>query len=216
MKKGIIFILSGGLFGFLGSLIGYRVAKKKYLLMADMEIESMKANQPKHDESLLKLYGITPEKRKELDAKKPKEKKPVDIISKEHQTHVDYAKPYAPTVENPKNPVVKPGSEVCLITEQEFEDSEYTPQSLYYYAKDRVIADVDGNAIANYKELIGPEELWKKDVCGGAYAAYVKNNTSEIDYEVLYRDEKWENIASPTQKSARFTELNSESDEDDK
>ena len=60
------------------------------------------------------------------------------------------------------------------------------------------------------------EELWKNAVCGEPQVAYIQNDTSEMVYEVLYSENTWDEIASPLQKSARFNELNSESNEDGK
>lgn len=217
MKKIFSFVLTAGLFGFLGSLAGYKIAKKKYLELADKEVESIKSTQKKHDENLLNLYGITPEIKAKIDSnsKRKEKKEPNKVDEKEHKTVVDYAKKYSPTVENPINPVIMPTKELVLISEQEFAESDYKTESVYYY-EDGVIADVDGNIIKNYKELIGPEKLWRKYLNGENNAVYVRNDNDRMVYEILYSEQKWEDIATPGQKSERLMELDSESNEDRK
>ena len=216
MKKIVLFILTGGLFGFLGSLAGYNVAKKKYLAVADKEVESIKSTQKKHDENLLAFYGITPESKNKIDDEKKKLKdkqKPVQVDEKEHKTVVDYAKQYLPTVENPKNPVITSMKEIVLISEQEFAESDYEAQTVYFH-EDGVVADTDANAIKNYKEVIGPDKLWRPQLNAKNDAVYVRNDNDKTVYEILYSEQKWEEIATPSQKSGRLTELDSESNED--
>ena len=217
MKKVVLFILTGGLFGFLGGLVGYQVAKKKYLLVADKEVDSIKATQKKHDENLLTLYGITPDIREKMDTKSKRKDKSesIKVDEKEHKTVVDYSKPYSPTVENPKNPVLTPSKELVLISEQEFAESDYNCETVYYHMDD-VVADSDGNIVKNYKEMIGPDGLWKPNLNSENSAVYVRNDKTKTVYEILYSEQKWEDIATPGQKSTRLDELDSESNEDDK
>lgn len=212
MKKSIIFIISGGLFGTLGGFIGYFISKKKYLAIADKEIASMKSVQKQHDQNILKLYGIKPKIEKE---EKPKQKPatPEKPINKKAKI-VDYTSQYAPPEEEKVISVTKIKNGIILIDETTFAESDYNYQSLQYYAEDRVVADMDDNCILQYLNLIGPADLWEKELRLDGRAVYIRNENSEMDYELLYKDDKWSDIATPNQKSAALLELDSKQDED--
>lgn len=220
MKNISITILFSSLFGIAGGFLGYFISKKKYLTLADKEIESMKKHQKEHDEYILKLYGIndkvqdkpTKETSKLLEGKgKPKKlqgEKPElsdaelqKKVIKNTKTIVDYTKPYAPTSEN---------LDIHIISDQLFDESTYNYQSVQFYAGDSIIADMDDNCIKNYAELIGPVNVWINELTGNGHAVYVRNENTEMDYEILYNEDKWENVASPSQKAAMFIELNSD------
>lgn len=215
MNKGVIFIISATLFGAAGTVAGYLIAKKKYLAVADREIESMKSVQKQHDENILKLYGIKQEPiKKETKTEKPKTK-PVDSVlspKKNNQKYVDYTHEYAPGEHSRESPV-RSTSGVYLISETAFAESEYNYQSLQYYDEDKVVADMDDNYIANYLKLIGPAELWEKELKLDGKAIYIRNDNTEMDYEILYENDRWSDIASPSQKSAALIELDSKQDE---
>jgi len=209
MNKGIIFIISGSLFGALGGFIGYFISKKKYLALADKEIASMKSMQKQHDENILKLHGIkvqTIKKEEKSETKTPKQAK------KNKNTYTDYTHEYAPKDKEPR--IYASRSGITLIDETTFAESDNNYQSLQYYSEDKVVADMDDNCISQYLNLIGPAELWETALKLDGRAVYIRNENSEMDYEILYKDDKWSDVATPTQKSAALTELDSKQDED--
>ena len=126
--------------------------------------------------------------------------------------YVDYTHEYAPGEHSRESPV-RSTSGVYLISETAFAESEYNYQSLQYYDEDKVVADMDDNYIANYLKLIGPAELWEKELKLDGKAIYIRNDNTEMDYEILYENDRWSDIASPSQKSAALIELDSKQDE---
>lgn len=218
MKKSIIFIIFGSLFSALGGFVGYFISKKKYLAIADKEIASMKSVQKQHDENLLKLYGVKPEIKKKSKPEPRTEltqeaKKPL-APNKIKQKYVDYTHEYAPN-NGEKNPsAFEKKTGIILISESTFAESDFNYQSLQYYDQDKVVADMDDNCILQYLDLIGPSELWEKELKLDGQAVYIRNENSEMDYELLYKNDKWSDAATPTQKSAALLELNSNQDED--
>lgn len=211
MNKTGTAVLFGGLFGILGCTIGYFIAKKRYLTLADKEIASIKAHQVDHDRYLLNLYGVklpnkeTTENKKAENDKKMAEYNKKDIENT--QKLVDYTKPYAPSEEIYNAPIK---SHIYLISDESFEESLNNYETLYYYNRDGVVSDNDDNCVNNFVGLIGPSELWLDKLISNGRAVYIRNDNLEMDYELLFKDESWDSVATPTQKAALFYEVDSD------
>lgn len=206
MKNVTVAILFSTLFGAIGGVAGYYIGKTKYLKVADKEIESMKIAQKSHDEFLKSTYGI---KTTSKDLPKQEIPQPAPEQKQNTKTHVDYAKLYAPDQNSPKR---DPG--VYLISDQEFDESENSYQSLLFYAGDNTIADTDDNCIPNYAKLIGSIDTWMHELLSNGRAIYIRNDATGIDYEVVCKEDKWSNVASPSQKAAVFAEVGDNTDDE--
>lgn len=237
MKKGVLVTLTGSIFAVAGFVAGWFASKYKYKKQASIEIESIKKSQDAHEEWLLKFYGVDKAKIK-LEGEKTTTPKLMQEENKDTGSDVRLdgrkikyhnqlpEEPLPPTkeeVEEYHNKVnhyneTQTGDKllpVRLISEQEYEESSNTYQQLYYY-NDGVIADTDNNRVNNFVKLIGPMELWSKkfDRRLKKPVVYVRNEETEIDYEILYCDQAWEDVATPSQKAAALHELDESADED--
>lgn len=231
MNKGVLFTLTAISFGGIGGLAGYLIARKKFFDLADREVESIKAKQAEHDKYLLGLYGI------KLDVNDEKPPLPTstatvtpntvkpsaDRLEKEKAARedkaafVDYSK-IANNYSKPEggsqrsNTPVSNNSDIYVITPDEFNESDYSYQTLLYYP-DGHVSDNDGNLVSNFVELIGNIDLW----CGyfdNLDAVYVRNDRTGTDYEILRQSNAWTDIASPDQKAASLNVSGKNEDDD--
>lgn len=215
MKKSLVVILTTLVTGPLGGYIGYTVAKKRYIGLADKEVASIKAMQQKHDEELIKQLKIEDQKPNPKVEVTPKEKpKPVTRIEKKQYSKIIKKEGYAgKEPQEPENPIIAfdgTGKEVhdinndiYLITDHEFNESQRSFELLYYYQRDGVIADTDNNRVNNYKELIGSDSIWLDEFDEeGKETVHVRNDKTEIDYEIILCHEAWMDVATPAQKAA--------------
>lgn len=217
MNTKVAVTLSSLVFGGIGFGVGYFISKRRYLMLADNEINSIKASQKSHDEWIKKFYGIGDQK---VEAEKIKEN-PIKINNptistitpatigpeedrlEEEKKYRDITKPYVPNKNIP-----------YLISSMEFNESSNPMRSLYYY-EDGYVTDIDSNVINNYAELIGPINLWIDNFTKkGKTIIYIRNDETEMDYEVIKCSECWMDIASPTQKALMLNV--SKTDDDNK
>ena len=194
MRKIITIVLISVLSLTIGFGSGFSFAKKKYIKLADREIASMKKNQELHDAYIKSQYS-------NID-KKPitKEK----IIPKKKIK--DLPKDLPNTIETFGYSSTGNGSPT-IITEDEFEFSKNICQTLYYYKEYCVISDADNNYIKNYPELIGTADIWLASLLANSKVIFIKNESQGMDYEILLRNAKWSDNASPTQRGILLSEL---------
>lgn len=196
--------LSGGASGY----IAYRLTRKKYEKLADEEIKSVISKQKVHEDWLLESYGIN-RNIEEPTKKEPVKASPITVVPSmvksgqdrldvEKKAYTNYAKKY--TTEEPTN------NDIYVITPEEFNGSTNASQTLYYYINDGVITDTDNNRINNYREVIGKESIWKNKFSNND-DLYIRNDNTEIDYEVLIKHENWSDEASDAQKAGVLLEV---------
>lgn len=164
-----------------GSVVTWQFLKKKYEIIAQEEIDSVKEalakkKEPKTVEEATKLAE---------DAKK----KPnvIEYAEKLHQEG------YIPEVEIEEPEEEEINLEPYVIPPDEFGEKEgYEEICLTYYA-DGVLADDDDRVIHNVNEIVGPEALNSF----GEYeddAVHVRNERLKCDYEILFDQRKYSDV----------------------
>ena len=177
--KNFAIFMAGGVSGF---MIAWFSLKTKYEKMADEEIASVKEAFSKS-----KRYIQTDKKESTIESPEASEahKKNKLTIKSEDRPIYDYSARYRsnsnekPKTEPKQDDILKP----YVITPEEFNNSEYECQTLFYYA-DHILADDDYNVIGDVEGSIGYSAL----AHFGDYeidSVYVRNDRLKIDFEVL-------------------------------
>lgn len=193
MKK-LIIAVGAALLGFGGGVyLGWYLGKKKYIDIADQEVESVKKR-------LTEYYtGKTEDKVEEKPAER-KEEAPKEE-TKTEKKYKNYAGKYqtgdagSRVVGTPedKKPVIISGppsvsdSDVYPITLDEFNKGTYEMQSLLYF-KDEVLTDEDLNPLLNARENVGEEYAEFFDVYESD-EIYIRNDILKIDFSII-KDER--------------------------
>lgn len=197
--KVISYVLCGLLGAAVGVAAGMQITKKKLTEKHEKEIASIKATRADHDEWLLKQYGIVRSKKPDSDNKnsqsKPQVAKMTDLRSSDIKDYHSAVAGYAVQGEAPK----LNNRDIVLISDEEYNESTNSYQTLHFFAGDGVVADADDNRIPNFEKMIGSITVWCK--FKDEQPVYVRNNITGIDYEIVYRKEKWYDVATPTQRT---------------
>ena len=209
--KSLIFAMLGlVLGGASGYYAGFAITKKKYIKLADEEVESVKKSLKEYYES---KDNISTGKQGhalehiENNTSVPEiiDKNSIDIDRLKKNTEQDsyekYAKKYKSSATKPKKvkkeePVaesVQENNYIYPLSPDEFADSELDVCTLNYYS-DGVLADDDYNVIKDINGTIGSEALsifdnHNKDV------VYIRNEKIGIDYEILRNYENFYDVA---------------------
>lgn len=214
-------IISGVIFGGVGFASGYFFAKKRYLALADREIESMKSKQEAHDEWMRELYSKKDKDNKTSSVSKEKDKLagvvPSTVGTKNDR--LDYEKKYRglktvseeiidregyaekrEKLEDDKVDYLSAPEDVRFMSVDEFDASSNSCSTIYYYKKDGRVTDASNNIINNYEGLIGPISFWEPKF-GNKDVIYLTNSDKERDFEIIMLNEAWEDVATPSQKA---------------
>lgn len=177
-----------------GFALGNYILKKKYEEKADAEVESVKRFYETYYQKPVEEKPVKEEKVEEKPSEPVKEKK--EKKKKDKDNTVDYANLYKPSRSSKKSdPSILEEIHAenltkdipYVISPQDFNESPYEAQTLFYYA-DGVLSDDDYNYIGDVFGNIGPDALDKF----GMYeedCVYVRNDRLKIDYEIL-KDER--------------------------
>lgn len=182
----LAFIAGAGI----GSVCTWQLLKRKYELVAQEEIDSVKAAYTARETGKSLVEGFcdglkVAENRTQKDEGDVDFKKYASIIQKEGYT--DYSK----TVEGKKGAafVEKP----YVISPEEFgEFEEYEKISLTYYA-DEVLADENDEEVDDVDEIVGKESLnhfgeYEDD------SVFVRNDRLKCDYEILLDQRNYSDV----------------------
>lgn len=182
----LAFIAGAGI----GSVCTWQLLKRKYELVAQEEIDSVKAAYTARETGKSLVEGFcdglkVAENRTQKDEGDVDFKKYASIIQKEGYT--DYSK----TVEEKKGAafVEKP----YVISPEEFgEFEEYEKISLTYYA-DEVLADENDEEVDDVDEIVGKESLnhfgeYEDD------SVFVRNDRLKCDYEILLDQRNYSDV----------------------
>ena len=90
---------------------------------------------------------------------------------------------------------------IYIITPEEFNDSDYEVQTLWYYA-DKVLTDDSYNIIHDINGLIGKDALRMLEHNEDIDAVYVRNDKQRLDYEILQEARYYKDVV-PSAKLAR-------------
>jgi len=185
-------LMFGLLCGAGGFIFGWMFSKKKYEMLADVEVASVKKSLAEYYEK--PIISSTKDIKKDSNIQ--------DDVNKDMKGYVDYANKYRT---NPVKPVSAPSYKIIeeredkdhkspyVISPQEFQESSYDTQTLFYHT-DRILADDDFNIIHDIPGTIGADAL----ISFGQYeddAVYVRNDILQIDYEILKDERCYEKIA---------------------
>lgn len=183
----LAFIAGAGI----GSVCTWQLLKRKYELIAQEEIDSVKAAYATRETGKSLVEGFcnglkVAEDRTQKDKGDVDFKKYVSIIQKEGYT--DYSR----SVEEKKGEafVEKP----YVISPEEFgEFEEYEKISLTYYA-DEVLADENDEEVDDVDEIVGDESLnhfgeYEDD------SVFVRNDRLKCDYEILLDQRNYSDVA---------------------
>ena len=183
----LAFIVGAGM----GSVCTWKLLKRKYELIAQEEIDSVKAAYATREIEKGFIEGFrdglkVAEDRTQKDEDDVDFKKYASIIQKEGYT--DYSR----SVEEKKGEafVEKP----YVISPEEFgEFEEYEKISLTYYA-DEVLADENDEEVDDVDEIVGEESLnhfgeYEDD------SVFVRNDRLKCDYEILLDQRNYSDVA---------------------
>lgn len=183
----LAFIAGAGI----GSVCTWQLLKRKYELIAQEEIDSVKAAYATRETGKSLVEGFcnglkVAEDRTQKDEGDVDFKKYASIIQKEGYT--DYSR----SVEEKKGEafVEKP----YVISPEEFgEFEEYEKISLTYYA-DEVLADENDEEVDDVDEIVGEESLnhfgeYEDD------SVFVRNDRLKCDYEILLDQRNYSDVA---------------------
>lgn len=183
----LAFIVGAGM----GSVCTWKLLKRKYELIAQEEIDSVKAAYATREIGKGFVEGFrdglkVAEDRTQKDENDVDFKKYASIIQKEGYT--DYSR----SVEEKKGEafVEKP----YVISPEEFgEFEEYEKISLTYYA-DEVLADENDEEVDDVDEIVGEESLnhfgeYEDD------SVFVRNDRLKCDYEILLDQRNYSDVA---------------------
>lgn len=183
----LAFVVGAGM----GSICTWKLLKRKYELIAQEEIDSVKAAYATREIGKGFVEGFrdglkVAEDRTQKDEDDVDFKKYASIIQKEGYT--DYSR----SVEEKKGEafVEKP----YVISPEEFgEFEEYEKISLTYYA-DKVLADENDEEVDDVDEIVGEESLnhfgeYEDD------SVFVRNDRLKCDYEILLDQRNYSDVA---------------------
>lgn len=189
-SKGMVFLAFIAGAG-IGSVCTWQLLKRKYELIAQEEIDSVKAAYATRETGKSLVEGFcnglkVAEDRTQKDEGDVDFKKYASIIQKEGYT--DYSR----SVEEKKGEafVEKP----YVISPEEFgEFEEYEKISLTYYA-DEVLADENDEEVDDVDEIVGEESLnhfgeYEDD------SVFVRNDRLKCDYEILLDQRNYSDVA---------------------
>lgn len=158
----------------IGSVVTWKLIKKKYEQIANEEIESVKMEFAKQHGKSAKLaekaQKLVDEVKEEMKADK-----------KEYETMVkDFG--YTSKSDDVKKQHVK-NKDIYVIPPEIFADNDYEAISLIYY-KDSVLSYGDGTIVEDVDGIVGRDSLehfgeFEDD------SVYVRNTKLETDYEIL-------------------------------
>jgi len=209
MKNFIFSVIAFVAGGTIGYFIGKKTSKKKYQQIADKEIESVKESLSKYYEDKLNSNSNPNENIKTLNTpERPKanvpllDKDSIDYgklkgLKDNDKAYMNYVKSYngqnavKEEMLEDNNPAQINGP--FVISPEEYADGEYNTETLHYY-KDGYLTDDEYNIIKNVNEVVGNQALnsfgvYEEDT------VYVRNDEHKIDYEILFEDEEYKNVA---------------------
>lgn len=160
-----------------GSLVTWKLVKTKYEQIANEDIADVK-------EYYAAKYG---------EDSKAKADEPQDEEDEEDEEFDEYeaelkANGYTSAATEGVKAVKKP----YVISPDEFGDSEYDMETLYYY-EDGVLTDDQGNRIEDVESVVGKSSLnhfgeYEDD------SVHVRNEQYKTDYEILRDPEKYSDV----------------------
>lgn len=179
MKKcAIIAFLAGAA---IGSVATWQFAKKKYELIAEDEIMSVKEYYRKRAVPHYEGPETSEEAASAPDISQKVNEKP-DIMEYAAKIRSEGYTDYSEKREPEKK--VSPDERPYVITPEEFgEYDDYEKITLFFYA-DQILADDNDVAIRNVDEIVGVDSLTHF----GEYdddAVYVRDDRKKLDYEIL-------------------------------
>ena len=189
-SKGMVFLAFIAGAG-IGSVCTWQLLKRKYELIAQEEIDSVKAAYATRETGKSLVEGFcnglkVAEDRTQKDEGDVDFKKYASIIQKEGYT--DYSR----SVEEKKGEAF--AEKPYVISPEEFgEFEEYEKISLTYYA-DEVLADENDEEVDDVDEIVGDESLnhfgeYEDD------SVFVRNDRLKCDYEILIDQRNYSDVA---------------------
>jgi hypothetical protein len=168
----------------IGSVVTWKLVETKYKKITEEEIESVK-----EAFSRKKVEEVTEEPNDDIYGEDEKTIVKTDAVMTDYRS---IAKIYDDNIEVEK--------EECnmerpyVITPEEYEESEYTQESLDYYEGDGVLVDPFGDIVENVEEMVGLDFAsyfgkYEKDT------VYVRNDIMETDFEILRDYRKYSEIS---------------------
>ena len=162
----------------IGSVVTWKLVENKYRKIADEEIESVKeAFSRKKDEDAIEepndlAYGEDEPVEKTKTARQLEKEEYEDLINR--SSYISYSD------KKEENNMEKP----YIISPDEYEDGDYDKETLDYYEGDGVLVDRFGDVIEDVEETVGLDFAshfgeYEQDT------VYVRNDVSEVDYEIL-------------------------------
>lgn len=171
--------------------IGYFMAKKKYELLADKEVEDVKNKLLEHYNGQQKKDELVVDDAKCETKKVITQTSSIGKNEKTESQYFNYAKQYM--TENVEKKVEareeaekkdNNKSEPYIISMSEYENSDLVAKTLYYYTKEQALTDWDGRPIDFPNEVIGDAALREIEK-QNSDTIYVRNDKLKADFEII-------------------------------
>lgn len=196
MNKNLTNIIIFAAGAVIGSVVTWKLVKTKYETIADREIESMREY---YHNKLVEDNNNTKSSIDKVEESLKSVKEAAEKASVDYNEYMKYASRYTSQQLTKPDSILEEDEEEemtrpYIITPEEFADSDYSTETLTYYA-DGVIED-DYGETWDYDDIC---EIIGEDFADhfGEYendSVYVRNEYKEIDYEILRDIRKYSEI----------------------
>jgi len=176
-----------------GSVVSWRLLKKRYSELADREIESVKEEFAKERKIFVE------EKETEIKAKVATDKPDImdyaKVVSKEGYTN--YRKPEESTTKEDEPYIISP--------ELFGELDDYECVTVKYYVEDGILTDDNDEMVDDPSHIIPVEGLDREDSLD---VIYTRNDILKVDYEIIITLDSYDDVLAekPYLNSARLTD----------
>lgn len=176
-----------------GSVVSWRLLKKRYSELADREIESVKEEFAKERKIFVE------EKETEIKAKVATDKPDImdyaKVVSKEGYTK--YRKPEESTAKEDEPYIISP--------ELFGELDDYECVTVKYYIEDGILTDDNDEMVDDPSHIIPVEGLDREDSLD---VIYTRNDILKVDYEIIVTLDSYDDVLAekPYLNSARLTD----------
>lgn len=187
--RGVLFFIMGAASA---SFITYKLVEKKFKVIADEEIKSVKEmyerklkklELDKYDESKLETLTIAPDGSSDSNEMQQVRVNPYGSLV----TNLGYAQ-----TEKEEKESVSVDRNIVVIPPEDFGEYGYKCESLTYY-KDQVLTNDYDEKITDIDKIVGPEALHTF----GEYeddSVFVRNHDLKTDYEILFDTRRFSDV----------------------
>lgn len=159
----------------IGSVVTWKLVRTKYEQIANEEIESMRE------------YYAEKRGKQQSDDEYGEEADEDDTEARVEYEAIVHGNGYAgdASENNEEDTKMEVDGKPYIITPEDYDESDYTTETLEYYEGDDVLVDAYGDVIENREDVVGTDFVSHfGENEGDGDTVYVRNDEQEIDYEI--------------------------------